>query len=87
MTLETGASLPIDIHCAKKSILHQKMKDKFALHISNKVERQTVRTQTRLLLQEQSDLGTLCLTKRVQKHLDRRRKQTRFIVIGAFKVE
>ena len=42
-----------------------------------------MRTQIRLLLQEQSDLGTLCLTKRVPKHLDRWPKQTRFIVVVA----
>ena len=45
-----------------------------------------MRAQTRLLLQEQSDLGILCLTKRVPKHLDRRRKQPRFIVIGALRL-
>ena len=75
MTLETGASLPIDIHCAKKSILHQKMKDEFALHISNKEERQT------------ACRSSLIWVHFVPKYLDTRRKQTRFIVTGAFMVE
>ena len=43
-------------------------------------------TQIRLLLQEQSDLGLNCLSKRLLKHFIRRQNQTTFIVIGTLKV-
>ena len=38
-------------------------------------------TQIRLLLQEQSDLGLHCVTKRLQKHLGRLQKQVTLVVI------
>ena len=34
-------------------------------------------------LQEQSDLGSHCLTKRLLKYFNRRQKQTTFVVMGA----
>ena len=46
-----------------------------------------MRTQVRLLLQEQFDLGAHCLAKRLLKHFSRRQKQTTFVVIGALRVK
>ena len=43
-------------------------------------------TQIRLLLQEQSNLGPHCLTKRLLKQFSRRQKQTTFVVIGVQRV-
>ena len=39
----------------------------------------------RLLLQEQSDLGPHCLTKRLLKHFRRQQKQMTFVVIGVLR--
>ena len=39
--------------------------------------------QIRLLLQEQSELGLHCLTKRLLKLFSRLQKQTTFVVMGA----
>ena len=43
-------------------------------------------TQIRVLLQEQSDLGLECLTKKLLKHFSRQQKQMTFDVIGTFRV-
>ena len=43
-------------------------------------------TLIRLLLQEQSDIGLHCLSKRLLKYFNRRQKQTTFVVIGALRV-
>ena len=59
----------------------------FLLTLFNKAKyRQTVWTQIRLLLYEQSDLSLNCLLERLLKHLSRRQKRTNFVVIGTLRV-
>ena len=46
---------------------------------------QTMWTQIRLLLQGQSDMDLLCLSKRLQKHFNRRKKPDDFCCIWCSK--